>query len=45
MVKVSVVHYNYMIHNTIVTDTQCRWGVGHRCIKQSLTCYRPYLSE
>ena len=28
MVKVSVVRYNYMIHNTIATDTRYRWGVG-----------------
>ena len=24
MAKVSVVHYNYMIHNTIATDTRYR---------------------
>ena len=45
MAKVSVVYYNYMIHNTIATDTWYRWGVGRRCIKQSPICYRPYLSE
>ena len=45
MVKVSVVHYNYMIYNIIATDTQYWWGVGRRCIKQSPTCYRPHLSE
>ena len=45
MAKVSVVEGNYMIHNTIATDTRYQWGVGSRCIKQSPTCYRPHLSE
>ena len=45
MVKVSVVEKNYMIHNTIATDTRYLSSVGRRCIKQSPTCYRPYLSE